>query len=131
MPERQRSESVKRTTEHAAEFILRHHVFKRSHNLAEVIKPEWQRFIFPTLGDIDTLEMLLLLTKLGFKDRRMREAVDLVDSRQDGRGRWRLERSYNDRSRARIEQEGQPSKWITLRALTVLRRYRARSRTSY
>jgi hypothetical protein len=123
IPNSGRSRAVKQTVEKAAEFILKHHVYKRSHNLAEVIEPEWQQFVFPQFGDMDTLETLLVLTKLGYRDPRMQEAVSLVLSKQDERGRWKLERSYKGRMRATIEQEGRPSKWITLRALTVLKRF--------
>jgi hypothetical protein len=66
------------------------------------------------------------LTKLGYRDRRMQEAVDLVASKQDETGRWRLERSFNGRFQVNIEREGKPSKWVTLNALTVLKRFYAR-----
>jgi len=125
IPRDRRSRGVQRTIEKAAEFILKHHICKRSHNLEELMKKEWTQFIFPQFGDIDALEVLLVLTKLGYRDPRMQSAVDLVVSKQDERGRWSLERSYNDRMRATIEQQGQPSKWITLRAMTALKRFRA------
>jgi len=126
IPEHKRSGPVKRTIRKAAEFILKHHVYKRSHNLSEVIKEEWLQLGFPLLGGIDVLDILGVLTQLGYRDKRMRDAVDLVVSKQDEQGRWKLERSYNGRCRATIEQEGQPSKWITLRALTVLKRFQGK-----
>ena len=123
IPENRRSEGVAQTIEKASEFILKHQVYRRSHHLEEVIRDEWQQFIFPQFGDIDVLEILLPLTALGYRDPRMQDAVDLVVSKQDVHGRWTLERSYHGRMRATLEREGQPSKWITLRAMTILKRF--------
>ena len=51
----------------------------------------------------------------------MREALDLVASRADAEGRWKLQQTFNDRFVAPIETKGEPSRWVTLRALEVLR----------
>jgi hypothetical protein len=123
IPEDERSEDVKCTIQKAAEYLLKHHVHKRSHDLTRVSKPEWLRFGFPLMWNTDVLEILGILTKLGYRDRRMREAVDLVVSKQDETGRWRLERSFNGRFQVNIEQVSKPSKWITLNALKVLKRF--------
>jgi len=37
------------------------------------------------------------------------------------RGRWTLEHGLNGKMWVDIEQQGKPSKWITLRALRVLK----------
>jgi len=72
----------------------------------------------------DALEILDMLTALGIKDSRMDEALNLVISKQDAMGRWRLENSYaSDRLLIPIGHQGEQSKWITLRAMRVLKRY--------
>jgi hypothetical protein len=71
----------------------------------------------------DVLEILGLLTGLGVKDERMQEAVDLVLAKQDEQGRWKLENTFNGRFQTSIEQKGNSSKWITLNALKVLKRF--------
>jgi hypothetical protein len=71
----------------------------------------------------DALEVLGILTKLGYKDKRMQEAVDLVISKQDEQGRWMLEYTYNGRFQVNIERKGKPSKWVTLNALRALKRF--------
>jgi hypothetical protein len=53
----------------------------------------------------------------------MEEAIDLVSSLRDKDGRWALKNTYNGKMHCEIDEKGQPSKWITLRALRVLRRY--------
>jgi hypothetical protein len=103
--------------------MLKHHIHKRSHDLGQVFKPGWLRFGFPLMYQTDVLEILGILTKLGYRDERMQEAVDLVASKQDKRGRWNLENAFNGRFQTNIEQKGKPSKWITLNALTVLKRF--------
>jgi len=118
-----RTAKVKTTIEKAVEYMLIHHIHKRSHNLNLVSKPSWLRFGFPLMWNTDALEILQILTTLGYKDERMQEAIDLVISKQDNEGRWMLENTFNGRFQVNIEQKGKPSKWITLRALKVLKRF--------
>jgi hypothetical protein len=55
-------------------------------------------------------------------DERMAEALEIVESKRDANGRWPLDHAYHDASLVDFgEAEGQPSRWITLRALRVLR----------
>lgn len=123
IPVGKRSEDVKATIERGAEYMLKHHVHKRSHDLSRVSKPGWLRFGFPLMWNTDSLEILSILTRLGLKDERMQEALDLVVSKQDYEGKWKLENTFNGRFLVNIEQKGKPSKWITLNALKVLKRF--------
>jgi hypothetical protein len=121
VPPAKRSAAVKRCINDGVEFLLRHHVFKRSHDLGKVSKPGWRRFGFPRMWGTDVLDILLVLTRLGVSDPRMTEALDLVASKQCPDGRWLLEDTFNGRFLVPIESRGRPSKWVTLNALTVLR----------
>ena len=122
IPESQRSTDVKNTIEKGAEYILKHHIYKRSHDLNLVAKPGWLKFGFPLMYQNDALEILGILTKLCYKDERMQDAIDILISKQDVQGRWKLENTFNDRFQVNIEQKGKPSKWVTLNALRVLKR---------
>ena len=75
----------------------------------------------------DALDILGILTKLGYHDDRMQETVDLVISKQDDQGRWILENTFNGRFQVSIEQKGKPSKWITLNALRALNRFHSQT----
>ena len=75
------------------------------------------------MWNTDVLEILGILTKLGYKDERMQETVDLVISKQDSQGRWKLDDTYNRRFLVNIEQKGKSSKWLTLNALRMLKRF--------
>lgn len=121
IPAERRSKEVKVTIDRAAEHMLLHHVHKRSHDLNRVSKPEWVKFGFPLMWNTDVLEALGILTKLGYRDKRMQEAIDLVVSKQDEQGRWMMENTFNGRFQANIEKKGKPSKWVTLNALKVLK----------
>jgi hypothetical protein len=121
IPEQARSPEVKDTLIQGAEYFLQHHVYKRSHNLEKVCKPSWLKFGFPLMYQTDALEILAVLTKLGYYDPRMQEAIDLLLSKQDNQGRWTLETTFNGRFQVNIEAKEKPSKWITLNALRVLR----------
>jgi hypothetical protein len=123
IPAEERTPAVKGLISRGAEFLLKHHLFKRSHDLDRVAKPKWTRFGFPTMWGTDALEMARILLGLGIRDRRMREAMDLIVSKQDERGRWALENTYNGRFLFNIERKGKPSRWVTLHALQSLKAY--------
>ncbi len=123
IPPKKRSSAVKETIEQGAEYVLNHHLYKRSHNLSRVAKPKWLKLGFPWMWDTDVLEMLSILAKLGYKDKRMQEGIDLVLSKQDEQGWWILEHTYSGRFKVNIEVMNKPSKWITYNALRVLKKY--------
>jgi len=130
IPEKKRSAAAKQTIEKGVEYLLLHHVFKSSHDLNRVPKPGWLNFGFPLMYQTDVLEILGILTQLGYKDKRMQEAIDVVISKQDNKGRWILENTFNGRYQTSIEQKGKPSKWITMHALNVLKRFITMNRKS-
>jgi len=121
IPADRRSQQVEATLADGAEYLLRHHVHKRSHDLSRLSKPGWRRLGFPLMYQTDVLEILGILTTLGRRDERMREALDVVGAKQDAEGHWKLESTFNDRFLVPIESKGQPSRWLTLRALKVLK----------
>ncbi len=123
IPEGERSAPVRRTIDAGLEYILQHRVHKQSHNPERVSKPGWLRFGFPLMYQTDVLEIVEMLARLGCRDDRMQDAIDAVVARQDKSGRWKLAATFNGRFHADIETRGQPSKWITLRALTALKGY--------
>ncbi len=123
IPTDKRSKEATETVEKGVEYMLKHQIHKRSHDLSRVSKPGWLRFGFPLMYQTDVLEVLDILTKLGYKDERMKEAVNLVVSKQNEQGMWKLENTFNGRFQVSIEKKGSSSKWITLNALRVLKRF--------
>ena len=88
----------------------------------------WTRFAFPTWWHYDVLRGLEYLRQAGVTpDERVAEAIELVESKRDGDGRWPLEIQYPGTMPVEMDEgEGQPSRWNTLRALRVLDWYAAR-----
>jgi hypothetical protein len=123
IPGNKRTPNVKNTINQAVEYLLIHHIYKRSHDLSKKSKPGWLRLGFPLMYQTDILEILDILTRLGIKDERMQDAMDIVISKQDDQGRWILENTFNGRFITNIETKGKPSKWITLNAIRVLKKY--------
>jgi hypothetical protein len=114
------------------EYLLERRLFHRL-STGEVIERDrkgetvWTRFAFPNWWHYDVLRGLEYLRRAGaVPDERVAEAIDLVESKRDANGRWPLEVRYPGRMPVEIEDgEGQPSRWITLRALRVLDWYSA------
>ena len=125
IPDKHRSEEVRRIIDREVENILENRVFKylRAEDGSRKDKAGWKRFGFPLFYQSDALEVLDVLTSLGVRDDRMQEAVDLVEDARGPDGRWALKGSFNGKMWVDIEVKGKPSKWITLRALRTLKRY--------
>jgi hypothetical protein len=123
IPVEERSMQVIDTLNAGVEFLLKHHLFKRSHNLEKIARPDWLKLGFPTMWHTNFLEMLDILTRLGCRDERMQEAVNLLLSKRDEQGKWPMETGLNKRMLVSFENEGEPSKWVTLQALCVLKRF--------
>jgi hypothetical protein len=123
IPADQRSSQVQTTIKNGTEHMLKHHIYKRSHDLSKVSKPGWLKFGFPLMYQTDALENLGILTKLGYKDPRMQETVDLVISKQNSLGKWKLENTFNGRFQVNLEHKDEESKWITLNALKALKKF--------
>ncbi len=82
----------------------------------------WFRPGFPLGYVADVLQTLEVLTQLGRAgDPRLAAALAWLESGQDADGRWRNQHAYNGKTWVDLEPQGKPSKWVTLRACTVLR----------
>jgi hypothetical protein len=82
----------------------------------------WFKFGFPLGYVSDVLQTLEVLAELGHgRHPRLGRALDRVEAGQNDRGRWRNRYAYNGKTWADIDRQGEISKWVTLRACTVLR----------
>ncbi|MEL7602333.1 MAG: nitrogen fixation protein NifH [Bacillota bacterium] len=123
VPEERRTPEIEDTIARASEFLLLHHIHKRSHQLEKTSRPGWLKFGFPLMYQTDVLEILDILLSLPVRDSRMEEALRVVLNKQDELGRWRLENGFfSERMLTSFGAAGEPNKWITLRALRVLKR---------
>ncbi|KAJ6783028.1 hypothetical protein PWT90_01850 [Aphanocladium album] len=108
------------------EYLLTRNLFRRQ-STGEVVKERYLQFRFPPRADYDILRAMdYFRTAASFDntgpDSRLKEAAALIRARQTSNGQWVLDR--DDRGRRWLDVNdgiGQPSKWITLRALRALR----------
>jgi hypothetical protein len=109
----------------AHQYLLERRMFRRL-STGEPIKDrkgeqDWTVFAFPTTWHYDVLRGLDYLCAAGVvPDERVAEAVSLVGSRRHPDGRWPLHAHADPVDFAMEGGAGQPSRWITLRALRVL-----------
>lgn len=82
----------------------------------------WFKFGFPVFYVTDVLQIAEALNEAGYgEDPRLDDLYDLILSKRDEAGRWKMEYSYQGKTWADVEQRGKPSKWVTLRALRALK----------
>jgi hypothetical protein len=105
-------------------YLLERRLLRRL-STGELIEAEWLDASFPNGWHYDVLRALDHLRDAGVApDERMAEAIENVRSRRASDGRWPLDRAHHDELLVDLgEREGEPSRWITLRALRVLRWY--------
>ena len=120
-----RSSDLKRIIRQEVEIILENGIFKylKNQDGSRKEKVGWKRFGFPLFYQSDVLEVLDVLTTLGVKDERMQESIDLVLDSRNPQGTWNLKDTFNGKMYCEIDEKNKPSKWITLRAARVLRRF--------
>jgi hypothetical protein len=124
VPEAERTPAVEEAIETGLEFLLSRDPAAADYPMGYATKPNrsWFKFGYPIAYVTDVLQNLEVLTALGYgDDPRLSRALDLLLSKQDDQGRWPLEYTYNGKTWVDVEERGRPSKWVTVRALRVLK----------
>jgi len=123
VPATGRSPVVEAARAACVDFLLSYDVARADYPYHERISSSWFKFGYPLGYVTDVLLNLEVLAEAGCgRDPRLNEAIELVLSRQDEQGRWRMTYSYNGKMWADVEEKGKPSKWVTLRAMRMLKR---------
>lgn len=124
IPKAQRSGDLNRIIKQEVEIILDNGIYRylRNPDGSRKDKAGWKRFGFPLFYQSDALEVLDILTELGIKDKRMQDSIDLLIGNEVD-GKWLLKNTFNGKMLCEIDEKNKPSKWITLRAARVLKRY--------
>jgi hypothetical protein len=131
LPKAKRSAKMEEAISRGAEFYLERKLLEEGRPYAP-----WLRLHYPNHYFYDVLVGLDVLTQLGFGgDRRLAPALKILMEKRRSDGTWLMDRSHPDLGAGTtihpdkkkikplvIEEPGQPSKWITLKALRVLKR---------
>ena len=121
-------ESAREATERAAEFMLRHRLF-RSERTAEVIDPAWLQLRYPPYWHYDVLAGLRVMATLDkLADPRAAEALGILAAKRLPDGRWASEGRHwknpgTKGSQVEVVDWGRrgPNEMVTLSALRVLK----------
>ncbi len=82
----------------------------------------WWKFGFPVFYVTDLLQLAEALVALGYAtDPRLSQTLDLIRNKQDEHGKWLLEYDYTGKTWGNYGVKKQPNKWVTLRAIRVLK----------
>jgi hypothetical protein len=123
IPPHQRTLPVQRAIEAGVEFLLSRDPAVADYPYTERVSSTWFKFGFPLSYWSDVLESTAVLVESGYgSDPRLANALQFILGKQDAQGRWKLENTLNGKMWVDIEKKGKPGKWVTLRALRVLKR---------
>jgi hypothetical protein len=119
-----RTDRITKAIKQGTEFLLSHDMVTADYPFGFGNKPSssWFKFGYPIGYVADILQNLEVMAALGqVNNSQVIPTLELVVNKQDFQGRWKMGYSLNGKMWADIEKKGQPSKWITLRALRVLK----------
>lgn len=120
------SPELAKSRESGEEYLLKRNLFRRlstnepaKQNFLEFVYP-W-RYSYTILRGLEYFRSLSIYTGTA-PDSRLSEAIEILKSKRTKDGKWLLERDFQGRRWLEVNQGvGEPSAWITLRALRVLK----------
>jgi hypothetical protein len=123
-PAARRTPLMERAIRQGLDFLLGRDLTRADYPTRNSARPSsnWRKFGFPVFYITDILQVLEALVPLGYgQDVRLQNALHLLRQKQDEQGRWALEYDYTGRTWVDFGPAQQPNKWVTLRALKVLK----------
>ncbi|MFC1893900.1 nitrogen fixation protein NifH [Chloroflexota bacterium] len=83
----------------------------------------WWKFGFPVFYVTDLLQNVEALVGLSYgHDPRLARSLNMIRDKRDAHGRWSLEYNYAGKTWVNFGDKKLPNKWVTLRALRVLKK---------
>jgi hypothetical protein len=124
LPKNRRTPLVERAIQQGIDFLFSVNPAQALWPSAYAAKPsgDWWKFGFPVFYITDLLQVAEALVLLGYGcDERLTNTLDLIRNKQDDHGRWLLELDYTGKTWVKFGPKKQPNKWVTIRALRVLK----------
>ena len=125
LPTEQRTPLIERAIDQGAAFLLSVDPASAAYPTGWSEKPSgnWWKFGFPVFYVTDILQIVESLVSLGYgQDPRSAGALELTREKQDDQGRWALDYDYSGKFWVDFGEKKQANKWVTLRALRVLKK---------
>jgi hypothetical protein len=124
LPKNKRTPVINRAIQKGVEFLLSRNPAIADYPCGYSAKPSsnWNKFGFPVFYITDMMQNVESLVRLGYgKDPRLARALQAIRWKQSPEGRWKLEYDYNGKTWVNIGTKNEPNKWVTLRALRILK----------
>jgi len=124
LPKEQRTPLIERAIQQGINFLFSVNPVQALWPSPYAPKPSgnWWKFGFPVFYNTDLLQVAEALVLLGYGgDKRLADTLDLIRNKQDEQGQWLLEINYLGKTWVDFGPKKQPNKWVTLRALRVLK----------
>jgi hypothetical protein len=124
-PEERRTTLINNAIQQGVDFLFSTDPVKADWPSGGADKPStnWWKFGFPVFYVTDILQVVEALANLDHaKDPRLANAINLIREKQDEQGRWKLEYDYSGKTWVEFGEKKQANKWVTLRALRVLKK---------
>jgi hypothetical protein len=124
LPQERRTPLIKRAIRRGVDFLFSVDPATAAYPTRNGAKPsrDWWKFGFPVFYITDLLQLVEALAMLGYgHDKRLAPALTIIRDQQDAQGRWSLDFDYPGKTWANFGAKRQPNKWVTLRALRVLK----------
>ena len=124
LPQGKRTDLIQNAINTGVEFLFGKDPAEADYPCGYASKPSgnWWKFGFPVFYVTDILQNVEALTELGYgTDPRLANALKLIREKQDAQGRWLMEYDYTGKTWIDFGPKKQPNKWVTLRALRVLK----------
>lgn len=124
IPVEYQTEQTRQATQLAVDFLLSVDPAEAAYPQRVKGKPNrsWWKFGFPVFYITDILQLVEALLEAGCTgDARLNHALDLIASAADASGRYRMDYDLTGKTRVNYGPLGQPNKWVTYRALKVLK----------
>ena len=125
VPVERRSAPAQRAVDAGVEFLLSRDPVVADYPMGYgATKPNgsWFKLGFPSGYVTDVLQVLEALCEAGAAgDPRLGHAIEWLLSQQDAEGHWANNYAYHGKMVATIDRPGLPSRWVTLRACSVLK----------
>jgi hypothetical protein len=124
LPQERRTPVINRAIQDGVQFLFSTDPALADYPSGYSDKPSgnWWKFGFPVFYVTDLLQNVEALVALGYADDpRLVHALNLIREKQDVQGRWALEYDYAGKTWVDFGAKKQPNKWVTLRALRVMK----------
>ena len=124
VPWKERGNGLRDFIQRGIDFVLMHKIYKKDHGNGRPIRREYELLTFPLTYYDDLIGILETLLALGVKNGALNDSMQVILKKRDRYGRWHVEKAVSGSSmHAPMEKKGRESKWITYRALNVLKQY--------